>query len=88
VTDLSKAGRPQSGGDVLTTLTTPDGEPHARPREPFAGTGKREWQSDSRVEVLSNLLSLSPLSDSLHLPEFEVNCNKWLNRLDVAISQS
>jgi hypothetical protein len=47
VNDLPLAGRAHSGRNVLTTLTTPDGVPHARPREPIAGTGSKEWQSDS-----------------------------------------
>jgi hypothetical protein len=56
VIDLLKAGRAQSEGNALTTLATLDGVPHVRPREPIAGTGNKEWQSDCLVLVLGLLL--------------------------------
>lgn len=40
-----RAGWALSAGSVLTTLTTRDGGPHARPGEPqHAGAGFREWE--------------------------------------------
>jgi hypothetical protein len=41
---LGPGGTPRAG-HVLTTLTTRDGVPHARPEgAPCAGAGSREWQ--------------------------------------------
>jgi hypothetical protein len=56
VIDLPKAGWAQSGGNALTTLATLDGVPHARPREPIAGTGNKEWKADFSVLLLDLIL--------------------------------
>jgi hypothetical protein len=53
VNHLLEAGRIPIGGNALTTLATSDGVPHARPREPIAGTGNKEWQSESGLHFNS-----------------------------------
>ncbi len=43
---LGPGGTPRAG-NVLTTLTTRDGVPHARPEGvPCAGAGSKEWQGN------------------------------------------
>jgi len=53
VTDLPMAGWAPNEGNALTTLATLDGVPHTRPRGPIAGTGNKEWESDSGLHFKS-----------------------------------
>jgi hypothetical protein len=69
-------------GSVLTTLTTHDGVPHARPEKSSnAGAGSREWKASCFC------LYQRSLSKSLHLTVLEINCNRRQNSV-VANSQS